>query len=98
MTTGALRRRRSDELDLSDSDYGEEARRRIKRREESKMRRALLAADENMGKIGKQYLQLASNSIFHRTSILSIAGMMAVSIMRGHEKSKKMLEANWGTL
>lgn len=52
LATGAFRRRRGGaDLDLDDSDYDEEARRRAKRLEEAKLRRALLA-DENVERIG----------------------------------------------
>ncbi|KAI9887172.1 MAG: hypothetical protein M1823_000999 [Watsoniomyces obsoletus] len=55
VTTGALRRKRGagnngGDYDLSDSDYDQEVRLRMKRREEAKLRRALLA-DENIEKI-----------------------------------------------
>ncbi len=52
MTTGAFRRKRGADFDLSDSDDGEEARRIMKRRKEMRLRRALLA-DEKLEKIGR---------------------------------------------
>lgn len=51
VTTGMFRRKRGTDLDLSDSDYDEEARRRMKRRKEMKLRKALFA-DEHVEKIG----------------------------------------------
>lgn len=56
ITTGALRRRRGhngdNDIDLSDSDDERRAaRRQAKRREFAKMRRALLLADDHIGKI-----------------------------------------------
>ncbi|KAI9782633.1 MAG: hypothetical protein M1816_001747 [Peltula sp. TS41687] len=50
VTMGMLRRKRGTDLDLSDSDYDEEARRITKRRKEERSRRALLA-DEHVEKI-----------------------------------------------
>src|SRR4051794_41591210 len=47
-----LRRRRGADYDLSDSDDGGEARRRMKRKEFAKMRKALLS-DERIGKIAE---------------------------------------------
>jgi mediator of replication checkpoint protein 1 len=47
-----LRRKRGADYDLSDSDDGGEARRRMKRKEFAKMRKALLA-DERIGKIAE---------------------------------------------
>ena len=59
LTTGNLRKRRrgggggdGNDFDLSDSDDGGEARRRMKRRQFAKMQRALLA-DERIGKIAE---------------------------------------------
>lgn len=63
VTTGALRKKRgAADLDLSDSDYDEEARRRAKRNREAKLRRALLA-DERIEKIGMTSLSLASYTL-----------------------------------
>ena len=50
ITSGMMRRKRGADYDLSDSDDGGEARRRMKRKEFAKMRKALLA-DERIGKI-----------------------------------------------
>ncbi len=52
ITNGMLRRKRGADYDLSDSDDGGEARRRMKRKEFAKMRKALLA-DERIGKIAE---------------------------------------------
>lgn len=52
ITKGMLRRKRGADYDLSDSDDGGEAKRRMKRREFAKMRKALLA-DERIGKIAE---------------------------------------------
>ncbi|KAI0143853.1 MRC1-like domain-containing protein [Hypoxylon sp. NC0597] len=55
ITTGMLRKRRrggGNDLDLSDSDDGGEARRRMKRRQFAKMQKALFA-DERIGKIAE---------------------------------------------
>jgi mediator of replication checkpoint protein 1 len=52
ITKGMLRRKRGADYDLSDSDDGGEARKRMKRREFAKMRKALLA-DERIGKIAE---------------------------------------------
>src|SRR5258706_2675671 len=58
ITTGMLRRKRGQDYDLSDSDDGGEARRRMKRREFAKMRKALLE-DERIGKIAENPKKLA---------------------------------------
>lgn len=50
ITSGMMRRKRGADYDLSDSDDGGEARRRMKRKEFAKMRKALLA-DERIGNI-----------------------------------------------
>jgi len=55
---GMLRRKRGADYDLSDSDDGGEARRRMKQREFAKMRKALLA-DERIGKIAENPKQQA---------------------------------------
>jgi mediator of replication checkpoint protein 1 len=52
ITKGLLRRKRGADYDLSDSDDGGEARKRMKRKEFAKMRKALLA-DERIGKIAE---------------------------------------------
>jgi mediator of replication checkpoint protein 1 len=52
ITKGMLRRKRGADYDLSDSDDGGEARKRMKRKEFAKMRKALLA-DERIGKIAE---------------------------------------------
>lgn len=52
ITNGMLRRKRGADYDLSDSDDGGEARKRMKRKEFAKMRKALLA-DERLGKIAE---------------------------------------------
>lgn len=52
ITNGMLRRKRGADYDLSDSDDGGEARKRMKRKEFAKMRKALLA-DERIGKIAE---------------------------------------------
>ncbi|OTA70403.1 hypothetical protein K449DRAFT_380453, partial [Hypoxylon sp. EC38] len=55
ITTGMLRKRRrggNNDFDLSDSDDGGEARRRLKRRQFAKMQKALFA-DERIGKIAE---------------------------------------------
>ncbi|KAI2778362.1 MRC1-like domain-containing protein [Daldinia loculata] len=56
ITTGMLRKRRrggdNNDIDLSDSDDGGEARRRMKRRQFAKMQKALFA-DERIGKIAE---------------------------------------------
>ena len=52
VTTGILRKKRgAADLDLSDSDYEEDARRRMKRNKEMRLRKALLV-DEHVEKIG----------------------------------------------
>ncbi|ESZ96512.1 hypothetical protein SBOR_3134 [Sclerotinia borealis F-4128] len=53
ISKGMLRRKRGADYDLSDSDDGGEARQRRKRAEFAKMRKALLAADEKIGKIAQ---------------------------------------------
>lgn len=58
INNGGLRRKRGIEFDVSDSDDDIEARRRIKRREEAKMRKALLE-NENVGKIAEDPKKLA---------------------------------------
>jgi mediator of replication checkpoint protein 1 len=59
ITTGMLRRKRGAEYgDLSDSDDGGEARRRLKRRQFAKMQRALFA-DERIGKIAENPRNMA---------------------------------------
>ncbi|KAI9849796.1 MAG: hypothetical protein M1837_000007 [Sclerophora amabilis] len=58
ITNGMLRRNRGADYDLSDSDDGGEARRRMKRRDFAKMRKALLQ-DENLGKIATNPKKLA---------------------------------------
>ncbi|KAL3424411.1 Mediator of replication checkpoint protein 1 [Phlyctema vagabunda] len=52
ITKGMLRRKRGADYDLSDSDDGGEAKRRMKRKEFARMRKALLA-DERIGKIAE---------------------------------------------
>jgi mediator of replication checkpoint protein 1 len=52
ITKGMLRRKRGADYELSDSDDGGEARKRMKRKEFAKMRKALLA-DERIGKIAE---------------------------------------------
>lgn len=52
ITSGMMRRKRGADYDLSDSDDGGEARRRMKRKDFAKMRKALLA-DERIGKIAE---------------------------------------------
>lgn len=52
ITTGMLRRKRGADYDLSDSDDGGEARRRMKRRQFAKMQKALFA-DERVKKIAE---------------------------------------------
>lgn len=58
ITSGALHRRRGDDLDLDDSDDERMARRRQKQREFAKMRKALLA-DEKIGEIADNPKKLA---------------------------------------
>lgn len=62
ITTGMLRRKRGADYDLSDSDDGGEARRRMKRRQFSKMQKALFA-DERVKKIAEN----PGNQAFLRT-------------------------------
>ncbi|KAH8170689.1 MRC1-like domain-containing protein [Sarocladium implicatum] len=62
VTTGMLRRKRGMDYDLSDSDDGGEARRKMKRRQHAKMRQALYA-DERIEKIAKD----PGNQAFLRT-------------------------------
>lgn len=62
VTTGMLRRKRGADYDLSDSDDGGEARRRMKRRNFEKMRKALYA-DEAVKKMAKD----PGNQAFLRT-------------------------------
>jgi mediator of replication checkpoint protein 1 len=58
ITSGNLRRKRGADYDLSDSDDGGEARRRMKRRQEAKLRKALLE-DERLGKIAENPKKMA---------------------------------------
>lgn len=58
LNSGALRRKRGAEFDLSDSEDDAEARQRRKQREFAKMRKALLA-NENVGKIAEDPKKLA---------------------------------------
>jgi mediator of replication checkpoint protein 1 len=58
ITNGMLRRKRGADYDLSDSDDGGEARRRMKRKEFAKMRKALLE-DERIGKIAENPKKMA---------------------------------------
>ncbi|KAI9758903.1 MAG: hypothetical protein M4579_002714 [Chaenotheca gracillima] len=58
ITSGMLRRKNGADYDLSDSDDGGEARRRMKRRDFAKMRKALLE-DENVGKIANNPKKMA---------------------------------------
>ena len=58
ITKGMLRRKRGADYDLSDSDDGGEARRRMKRKEFAKMRKALLE-DERIGKIAENPKKMA---------------------------------------
>ena len=58
MKSGALRRKRGAEFDLSDSDDDAEARQRRKRREFARMRKVLLE-NENVGKIAEDPKKLA---------------------------------------
>lgn len=58
ITTGMLRRKRGADFDLSDSDDGGEARRRMKRRQFAKMQKALFA-DERIEKIAENPRNLA---------------------------------------
>ncbi|MCJ1471407.1 hypothetical protein MMC13_000046 [Lambiella insularis] len=58
INNGGLRRKRGIEFDVSDSDDDIETRRRIKRREEARMRKALLE-NENVGKIAEDPKKLA---------------------------------------
>ncbi|KAL2758175.1 hypothetical protein ACRALDRAFT_1061396, partial [Sodiomyces alcalophilus JCM 7366] len=62
ITTGMLRRKRGADYDLSDSDDGGEARRRLKRRQFSKMQKALFA-DERIKKMAEK----PGNQAFLRT-------------------------------
>jgi mediator of replication checkpoint protein 1 len=62
ITTGMLRRKRGADYDLSDSDDGGEARRRMKRRQFSKMQKALFS-DERVKKIAEN----PGNQAFLRT-------------------------------
>ncbi|KAK0384917.1 hypothetical protein NLU13_7396 [Sarocladium strictum] len=62
VTTGNLRRKRGADYDLSDSDDGGEARRRMKRRQFAKMQKALYA-DERVKKIAEN----PGNQAFLRT-------------------------------
>jgi mediator of replication checkpoint protein 1 len=62
ITTGMLRRKRGADYDLSDSDDGGEARRRMKRRQFAKMQKALFA-DERIKKIAEN----PGNQAFLRT-------------------------------
>ncbi|KXH66545.1 MRC1-like domain-containing protein [Colletotrichum salicis] len=62
ITTGMLRRKRGADYDLSDSDDGGEARRRLKRRQFQKMQQALFA-DERIKKIAEK----PGNQAFLRT-------------------------------
>ncbi|KAF6807972.1 MRC1-like domain-containing protein [Colletotrichum sojae] len=62
ITTGMLRRKRGADYDLSDSDDGGEARRRMKRRQFQKMQQALFA-DERIKKIAEK----PGNQAFMRT-------------------------------
>lgn len=62
ITTGMLRRKRGADYDLSDSDDGGEARRRLKRRQFAKMQKALFS-DERV----KKMAQLPGNQAFLRT-------------------------------
>lgn len=62
ITTGMLRRKRGADYDLSDSDDGGEARRRMKRRQFAKMQKALFA-DERVKKIAEN----PGNQAFLRT-------------------------------
>ncbi|KAF9882218.1 MRC1-like domain-containing protein [Colletotrichum karsti] len=62
VTTGMLRRKRGADYDLSDSDDGGEARRRMKRRQFQKMQQALFA-DERIKKIAEK----PGNQAFLRT-------------------------------
>ncbi|KAJ0342357.1 hypothetical protein KNSL1_010752 [Colletotrichum chrysophilum] len=62
ITTGMLRRKRGADYDLSDSDDGGEARRRMKRRQFQKMQQALFA-DERIKKIAEK----PGNQAFLRT-------------------------------
>ncbi|KAF7562238.1 hypothetical protein G7046_g1905 [Stylonectria norvegica] len=62
ITTGMLRRKRGADYDLSDSDDGGEARRRLKRRQFAKMQKALFA-DERVKKIAEN----PGNQAFLRT-------------------------------
>ena len=55
VTKGGLRKKRTAEFDLSDSDDEIEAKKRRKRNEFARMRKALLE-DENVGKIGTRRL------------------------------------------
>ncbi|CRK46273.1 hypothetical protein BN1723_006971 [Verticillium longisporum] len=62
LTTGMLRRKRGADYDLSDSDDGGEARRRLKRRQFAKMQKALFT-DERIKKIAEN----PCNQAFMRT-------------------------------
>lgn len=62
ITSGALRRKRGADYDLSDSDDGGEARRRMKRRQFAKMQKALFT-DERVKKIAEK----PGNQAFMRT-------------------------------
>lgn len=58
ITNGMLRRHRGADYDLSDSDDGGEARRRMRRNQEAKLRKALLE-DERIGKIAENPKKMA---------------------------------------
>lgn len=58
ITNGMLRRKRGADYDLSDSDDGGEARRRMRRAQEAKLRKALLE-DERIGKIAENPKKMA---------------------------------------
>jgi mediator of replication checkpoint protein 1 len=58
ITNGMLRRKRGADYDLSDSDDGGEARRRMRRTQEAKLRKALLE-DERIGKIAENPKKMA---------------------------------------
>jgi mediator of replication checkpoint protein 1 len=62
LTSGMLRRKRGADYDLSDSDDGGEARRRMKRRQFAKMQKALMA-DERISKVAEN----PRNQAFLRT-------------------------------
>ena len=70
--TGGLRRKRGGaDLDLSDSDYDEDERRRVKRMKEAKLRQALMA-DENVEKIGTATVPAAMLSDEFRLTVLQL--------------------------